>query len=546
MTIPLKDIIDLDFLLSLDEKSGDGDPGFISEDLVAARDRDIFKQINDPDLDDASLVAGWLEFRKLLFFHETGNGSQIQLPGTLYASLYQWIARGLMLGGGGLGLLMAYSFLAYHGSQPINVTLFIAFFIIFQALLSLLAGGVMVRRVQLEISGNLRGRTSFFHTLIFEFFYSKFQALVGKTMDLPGGKQLKSLADKGALLRMKNREYKGIIFWPFFTLSSLFALCFSLGALCGTLFRVLVTDLAFGWQSTLFTSGSQIHDIVSWLAFPWAWLMPDSMAVPSLAQIEGSRILLKDGIMGLATENLVAWWPFLCTGILVYGVLLRLGLVMVAGLSEKKALARFDFQQPRYKRLVVRMRSPRMDVDIRETGGSKAKSRAPLPTPDPLAPVSIRDDLSKSEDNKKKADTGSIQLTPALVLASPRVYPDAVMGSIAEALEVQLGVKISAAAHISFDFPDDENLLLNQASGHPTGPVVVLQEVWQPPIRGLLHYYVQLKTRIFPDHDLWIFLTQTPGEEQMNVTACDVNYQVWKTAVAQLNDPDIILERWMS
>ena len=543
MTILLKDIIDLDFLLSLDDAPENSDA-----DLIAARDRDIFRQINTPDLDDTALVLRWLEFRKLLFFHEAGNEGALQLPGTLYAALYRWTARGLILGGGLLGLVMAYSFLAYHGSRPVNVTLFIAFFIIFQALLSLMAGGMMIRRIRLEKTGKPGGKPAFFHTLIFEFFYSKVQSLAGKAMDLPGGRHLKALADKGAVIRMKNREYKGIIFWPFFTLSSFFALGFSTGALGGTLFRVLVTDLAFGWQSTLFTSGDQIHTFVSWLALPWAWL--DIAAVPSLAQIEGSRILLKDGIVGLATENLVAWWPFLCTGVLVYGVMLRLVLILGAGLAEKNALARFDFRQPGYKRLVMRMRSPRMDVEIKETGGSQAASRAPLPDPAvpgraPAADAGTEkvppaaDEKGEGENIKAPGRT-----TPALVLASSRVYPD--IESISAGLEGQLGLEISGITHICFDFSGDESVLLDKASGCTDGPVVVLQEVWQPPIRGLLHYYVQLKTRIFPDNALWIFLTQTPGEEDMGVPAGDVNYQVWKTAVAQLKDPDIILERWMS
>ena len=39
---------------------------------------------------------------------------------------------------------------------------------------------------------------------------------------------------------------------------------------------------------------------------PWAWLLPADLAYPSLAQVEGSHMVLKEGIYHLATGDLVA------------------------------------------------------------------------------------------------------------------------------------------------------------------------------------------------------------------------------------------------
>jgi len=526
--------MDLDFLLDQDE--GQDDQGGI-----AVRDRDIYKQIRQSGRnhkDDTSLLFAWLDYRRLLFFHETGDRDR--LPGTLYSSLYRWATRGMIVLGLVLGFLTAYSFLAYHGSRPVNVTLFIAFFILLQALLSLVAGTIMVRWIQ--SGGRTTNRYAFFHTLVFEFFMKKMRSQADKAADLPGGEILKKHGKFSALDRFHTRAYKGLLFWPFFIVSSLVGLCFSLGSLGGTLFRVMVTDLAFGWQSTLFTSGAQIHNMVSGLALPWTWILPQGTALPSLAQIEGSRIILKQGIMGLATENLTAWWPFLCMGIFVYGILPRLVIVAGAAAAGQRVVAGFDFDRPRYKRLLMRMRSPRMDTDIRETGGTRAKNRAPLPDPElgrmdeavcaPAVPV-------------RNAEA---QKTVACVLASGRVYPDPALEEIALALDRQLGIEMSGVTRISFDFDADKAVLslLSKSLGNgPAGPVIILQEVWQPPIRGLLYYFTQIRKEIFPDHDIWMFLTQTPGEEAMAVETGDVNYQVWKTAVAQLKDPGIIVERWM-
>ncbi len=535
----MKDIMDLDFLLDLDEGRED-------QDEVAARDRDIYQQIRQSGQhhkDDTSGLLAWLDYRRLLFYHETEGPDRDlvrdRLPGTLYASLYRWAARGMIFLGLIFGFLTAYSFLAYHGSRPVNVTLFIAFFILLPALLSLAAGTIMVRWIQ--SGGCSTARYAFFHTLVFEFFMKKMRGLVDKAADLPGGGVVTSAGESAALVRFKTRAYKGLLFWPLFMISSLAALCFSLGALGGTLFRVMVTDLAFGWQSTLFTSGEQIHRMVSGLALPWSWILPQGIALPSLAQVEGSRIILKQGIMGLATEHLTAWWPFLCMGILVYGVLPRLVIVAGAAAARQRAVAGFDFDRPRYRRLVMRMRSPRMDTDIRETGGTRAKTRAPLPDPG-LCPG----DEPVPAPAEPVCDAAAA--TAAWVLASGRVYPDAALEGIARTLDRQLGIQMSGVTRISFDFDGDKGALsvLSQALGNgPAGPVIILQEVWQPPIRGLLYYFTQIRQEIFLDHDIWIFLTQTPGEGAMAVETCDVNYQVWKTAVAQLKDPGIILERWM-
>lgn len=548
MAIHLRDIIDLDFLLSLDEREKSG-----SLDEILARDRDIFNHLDNPDLDDKGLIFSWLSYRRLVFFHETKGFSshpapdrtQVPvgyqdlprdiLPGTLFSNLFKWMACGLGVTGFVLGVLMVYSFLAYHGSRPVNVTVFASFFIIFQALLSVLACGVMLNRMVRKQGRTIGFGISFSPALVSGFFFKKLSGLLKKTKNMPGGGAMAAMADAGSLVVMKNREYNGVLFWPFFILSSFFALSFSTGALCGTLFRVLVTDLAFGWQSTLLTSGTQVHDLISWMAMPWSWLSSGTFALPSLVQVEGSRILLKEGILGLATEHLVSWWPFLCMGILVYGVMFRGLLVLGAGLAQRKAMAQFDFQQPKYKRLLAGMTSPKMDMDIQETPTSQVKNRPPLPNPD----IPCSADLEPP--HKIRGTVLPRSQGRALILASSQVYQGADLETINQIVEQQLGVEVSQVYPITFDFDADQGGFPVLASG--TGQVIVLQEVWQPPIRGLLHYYTQVKNQGFSDTPLWIVLTQTPGEPVLGVDAGDVNFKVWKKAVSQLNDPDIILER---
>jgi len=582
MILPLKDIIDLDVLLGLDE-----DPENADTKALASRDRDIFRQIKDGNrLDDAGLIAGWLEYRRLLFFQETGNGGAgAKLPGALFDSFYAWISKWMFACGLAAGGLAAYSFLAYHGSRPVNVTLFIAVFILFPALLCLTAALVGFHQFRSGPAGS--GWAGVLHRMSMRLFIDKFMGRLQKWA-APVQKHFPQFStDAGDLLHLDTRPFRSLLFWPVFIVLSLGALGFSTGALGGTFFRIMVTDMAFGWQSTLLTSGESVHRLVTWMALPWSWAMPD-LFVPSLEQIEGSRIVLKEGIVGLASEHLAAWWPFLCMGLLVYALIPRIVLVGFARAARTLALDRFDLSRPGYQRLLMRMRTPRMGMDIKETGGSRAKFRAPLPRPEP-APVKQQEEKPlvipqpdaiintsapepkpkpkpKPEPRPEPKPKPKPELKPepeprppvvpdeprviknkpgALVLGSARGFEENNMEQIRTGLEQQFGIHVAANVGIHFDFDEDREQIAAQVKNLDQGALIVLQEVWQPPIRGLLYYFVQIR-ECFPNFPLWIVMIQTMDQEEKDVAPSDVNFQVWKSAVNQLNDPLMVIERWVS
>lgn len=533
MVIQLRDIIDLDFLLSLDEQEDSGQ----AKESIAARDRDIFIHLDQPGQDDASLMLSWLEFRKLVFFHGTDKGTGeapgARLPGTLFASLYGWLVWGLLGAGLFSGMSMAYSFLAYHGARPINVTLFFTVFILFQVLLFGLTLILLVRRWIMSRTGNTGNRASIVHTLISSFFLKGLAMGLNKLTRVMKGNNLEIKAYNASLIRMKSREYASILFWPFFVLSSFFAAAFSAGALGATLFRVAVYDMAFGWQSTLVTASTRIHEALALISLPWSWFVPESLAHPSLDQIEGSRLLLKEGISFLSTQDLVSWWPFLCLGIFFYGVLPRILLILAGCLAQKRALEEFDFEKPRFKRLKVRMQSPIMDVQFMEEPVSQAREE--LPVPDFSDPAGFDSETDRARPSRSQGGT-------ALVLASPSVYTQEVLARVSKGISRQLFFEAGSFAPVSHDFDQDKDQMISLAQNSPD-QVVALQEVWQPPIRGLLHYYVQLKTQVFIHQTLWILLTQAPGEETLSVDREDIQFKVWKKAVQGLGQPDIMLER---
>ena len=601
MTLHLNDIIDLDYLLNIDDQRDSGE----QRKKTLARDREIFTQINkgktDPEKQahkkethkkeahkkkgDSSLILSWLEYRRLVFFHEADGNTHTLLPGTVFSSLYSFCIYLLVITGFLSGISMVYSFLAYHGARPINVTIFFFVFIFIQVLLFGLTFFWIVRQFVMEKTGNTGHRPSIVQTLLSDVFFRglpKIFKMIHKPVD---EKKMEAMEYIASLIRMRRHEYSAVFFWPFFILSSIFAASFSAGALGGTLFRVAVSDMAFGWQSTLMTASTRIHGYLSIISLPWSWFVENKVAHPTLEQIEGSRILLKEGISTLATKDLVSWWPFLCFGLLFYAVLPRLILIMASFMAQKKAMNQYDFERPRFKKLMIRMQSPVMDIRFTEAPvtGSGTPSQSPHlvsgsfepdsytsgsytpdsytsggPGPETISAEPTRSELFRSEPFRSEpfrskpsqskpfrpgaSRSEASRSSAARVLVPGSVYGTHNMGEIESVIHRQLFFDVHSILPITFDFETDREQLL-ALTAEEIDQIIVLQEVWQPPIRGLLYYFVQLKTEIFKEIPLWILLTQTPGEENPIVDGEDINFKVWKRAIQQLGNPDILVER---
>jgi hypothetical protein len=461
----------------------------------------------------------------------------------VFSSLYRWVVYVLVITGFLSGISMAYSFLAYHGTRPVNVTIFFAVFIFLHLLLFFITLFVLANRLFARGTGNRMARHSVVHTLLSWFFFAVLPGILkglGRPMGEKGTATIEYIA---SLIQMRNREYRSVFFWPFFLLSSFFATAFSAGALGGTLFRVAVSDMAFGWQSTLMTASDRIHDALSVISLPWSWCVPASLAYPNLEQIEGSRILLKEGIATLATKDLVSWWPFLCLGIFFYAVLPRLVLILLGFLVQRRAVDQFDFERPRFKKLLIRMQSPIMDIRFDEDPVSRA-GRQNSPADPSVADVSGIDPLLSEGSGPERvlAEQRQFKGSHAMVLVPASVYGEKNIGAVPGVIRQNLFLEVRSTISLSFDYSADKALLAELATTS-SDQVVLLQEVWQPPIRGLVHYFVQLKTEIFPDRPLWILLTQTPGTDSWVVDGEDMNFKVWKQAIHQLGNPDILLER---
>ncbi|GAB6042427.1 DUF2868 domain-containing protein [Endothiovibrio diazotrophicus] len=100
------------------------------------------------------------------------------------------------------------------------------------------------------------------------------------------------------------------------------ATLFALGMVAAFALYLLVTDLAFGWSSTLQLGGDWLHRATSLLAAPWASLWP--AAVPSAELVEATRHFRAALPEGGDPARLGQWWRFLWMCLVTYVLLPRL------------------------------------------------------------------------------------------------------------------------------------------------------------------------------------------------------------------------------
>ncbi len=109
------------------------------------------------------------------------------------------------------------------------------------------------------------------------------------------------------------------------------AIAFNMGVLVIAGALMMVTDLAFGWSSTVL-SPTSMQRVVDFLAFFWAWALPN--AVPDEELVEISRNYRMS--MGLervdatTAERLGGWWQFMLLCMLFWGLLPRFVTLAVA------------------------------------------------------------------------------------------------------------------------------------------------------------------------------------------------------------------------
>lgn len=505
----IRDLIDLEYFLADPESEADTTPGISEE-------RELYLKAGAPKAGRPGLMMLWLEYQR-----QKAADAGMDPPGDFYREtrrLLTFFAAGLGLF---IGASMAFSFLQYRGVEPVNVAFYLGAFVGTQILLLILLAIAFAMR---RLSGN-----AVRHSLLLSLAARTWSAMMAKAQeklaDRAGGAHRQRLAAVSGLVRGKRQVYGSLFYLPLFILYQVFGICFNAGVLSATLLKIFGADIAFGWQSTLQVGADAVHRVAKAIALPWRWFLPPGIAHPSPEQIDGSHMILKDGIYHLATPDLISWWPFLCLAVVFYGLIPRCLLWTAAVLRQRSLLKRLGFATAACDRIIQRMTTPLV-------------SSQGVRTPD-------------SDEGRTTVQTQDI---PALADAAPAaevlaLVPDDIFDDMApEELSRQVRrifghetvrpVRLGAQPPSGLD-PSLEKALQN----HPGAPVLIVQEAWQPPIQELLSFLKTLRGRLGETTRVQIGLIGKPADDTLLTPVNPMDWEVWSRKIASLGDPFLRLER---
>jgi len=515
----VKDFIDLEYFLKQDaeEKSKAATPASVSPD----RERYLtFAKNHTPPFSHRELILYWLTEKR----EASGKkaGTEARLPGDAFAEIYRLSLGLIILIALISGVSLAWSVLSYQGRDPINIFTCLWVFLVPQTLLLIfLCIMVLLRRLRL-VSPLQR-------------VYPMLTAMVRRWMvrlkttgakALPADRQARIDSLYG-LMGRQSALYGSIFLWPVFILAQVFMVFFNIGLILATLLKLSITDLAFGWQSTLQPDPDAVHRIIQTISAPWSWL---PSASPTIEQIEGSKIILKEGMAHLVTTDLVSWWPFLCFALLFYGLLPRLLLLLFGTRQQIRAVNRIDFSSSDCDRLIQRMQTPVMNAEGRRYVTHQTPAPEMLPENAlPAGELNVRDSLGKA-----------IVLVPEDI--DDRCADVDLEERISGVLGLDVFVRIRCDMTTAHDMAELEKILAENVDSGSSTRLIFLQEAWQPPIRETMTWLQALRQTAGKNMGIIVGLVGKPIHGMTLTSPDDTDRVIWEQAINRLADPYIRIE----
>ncbi|MGE0087212.1 MAG: DUF2868 domain-containing protein [Desulfococcaceae bacterium] len=536
----IKDIIDLEYFFHADETQGEEQ----SENRLIQRDRDIFlhhvrplfsEQISNQVSENREesrirpmMIRAWLEQRRNM--EKAQLGPEAVLPGDIFSEIYSFLLWLFLIIGLLCGAGAAFSLLTYTGHAPLNVSVFLGWLVFFQIFLILF----LILFLSVRAFTQSLGGKSLIFSLVSGLLVRLMRKAGNRAVMKLSGHQRQSMEAAAGLIRGRKKIYGSLFYWPVFIPMQMFGTGFNIGVLGATLLKVLGTDVAFGWQSTVQFSATAVYNMVKILAFPWAWFVPAEIAHPSLSQIEGSHMILKEGIWHLATPDLVSWWPFLCFAVLFYGLMPRLLLLTAGIFARQSGLRRLDFAFSECDRLLRRMKTP-----LLQTEGSPVSSEIKS---------GIKQDpeiFPRAEIPPKEAHMESI----LKVMIPDDIFDECKEDQLRERIRSLTGTDFQEKIRIGESMEKDRDALrkiVQTQSGDVRTDVLILQEAWQPPIKEFLAFIVNLRQNLGDLSRIRVGLIGKPRPDTVFTPVKEEDWNIWQQKLRTLGDPRLYPERLVS
>lgn len=524
------------------------------------------------------LIRMWLgKIREM----EREKKNDTLFPGRIYEDTIRLLNIIFALTGILMGASLCTAFFSYTGNNPLNVSYFLALILFPQFFFIVLLAGRFI-----GVNVGFFSRGAFFTPIYIIRLVDVFIRFVGKKINrsLTPGQREKTEIVSG-MLRAGHEIYGSVFFWPFFILMQLLGTGFYLSILFLTLFRVVFFDIAFGWQSTIQLGAEGVQKIVELIAVPWSWFLPETLAYPSLEQIEGSRMILKDGIFHLATGDLIAWWPFLCFVVIFYGLLPRILLLGAGYRFLLKSLKNLNFDHGNCALLVRRMTTPLSSTDS-HTGVEKITSNLTTEIDSPLVSTLLQEsametssDVSACTDDLSLEDTTSAvsvsqdfessQRTepekaliiekeivsgaekPCIAIVQEDIYGEIDMDALENTVKKSLGFAMKRVVQIGLDYDQlmgdirqclDEGVTMGKFNADFSG-LILVQEAWQPPIRETIQFIQELRKAAGKNTHIVIGLIGKPANETVLTVTDEADFEIWYKKAVTIGDPFLTVEK---
>ncbi|SDP65540.1 DUF2868 domain-containing protein [Desulforhopalus singaporensis] len=503
-----KDLINLEYFFHQDSAT--------DIDTLRRRDRAISMALEQdgghPVLSSPERITGWIRARAGTEF----TGPDRKSPGDLFCDLLRIARIASCLKGFLAGTVAGLVFFTYKGTMPVNVFLFMVLFIAPQLALGLILLLLLIVRRVVPGLTVIPLNSFYFHTIlntIVAFFRKHwFRHL--------SGERRASAEHALGILTGRKRVYGSIFYWPVFTLAQLLGLSFNVGLLGVTFIKVVSSDLAFGWQSTIQLSGEAVLQLVQLLALPWSWFITGG-GYPGLAEIEGSRIILKEGIYHLSTGDLVAWWPFLILSIVCYGIVLRLVFLFFGLAIANRRLKTFPFDTPQCRALLRRMKTPVVSTQA-----------TPETIQEPVAPAS-----PETGKNRTTTPCADNMVVPQIILVADDIFGSFTQEELTATLAQHSFIGLSCH-RFQTGYEDDQRLIgeISARTWQKREGLLLIMEGWMVPLVDFLSYLQQLRNVLPATTIISIGLVGRPAETIFPPVS-EQDLLMWKQKVEALGDP---------
>ena len=501
-TWSLRDVVDFEFFTSelASDASGKKEQEIRHWFQTFCARKAISPDMNQPH---PGVLMAWLQDQRKAMPDELPSPGQAW-QGLMQGLTFLVLALGLLAGG-----TVTSGLLRYDGAQAISVAMLLGVLVILQLAWSvvswiLLAGkGARVFPMRAGLSGSLL-RASL---------HGASTRLHRHLLSRVSGEQRMHWETFWQRLSQGLGSVTPCFTWPILSRMQSLGVAFNLGAIMTFFTSVVFRDLAFGWQTSMQqVSNQRVADWVQWMSLPWNWIWGSGEGFPALEHIEGSRMILKDGIMGMQHPDLTAWWPFLLLSLLVYGLLPRTLLWVWTLWMSRRCLAAYPSESDACRRLWDAFQTPWLHTDGPPPDG-------PAPRKD-TNPAMVSDKTGRND--AKHGDAHAVH--PCRVMMDAELLETLDTEDLKTRLEacgwaVQ-GVTDMAAlsagdpGSVSWNDPDTTCLLW-------------VQEAWQPPIREIMEQ-LQRYRQSLPSHVLLVIgLIGKPDSTTWLTPALGRDLDIW-------------------